>query len=157
MNRKLLKFGFLQSLILVMFLWIQIDSAYAEPVKQWFQLTPMQQEALSPLAAQWDGLPAKLQNHLLLSTKQYPELSPEKKKRFLSRLEKWSKLTPEQRERARQKYIALRQLSNERREQFKQAAIEKEKNKAAAENNIQSSTQATLPSSAAQPVSTNHQ
>ena len=155
MNPKSLKFGLLQSLILVMFLWVQFDSACAEPLKRWGHLTPLQQEALRPLATQWDDLPEKLQSHLLFSTKQYRELSPEKKNRFLSRLEKWSKLTPEQREHARQKYIALRQLSSERQEQFKLAAIEKEKNKAAVEINIQSVTQSTQTDTASLTVTEN--
>ena len=87
-------------------LLLQIHLSAAEQSKSWVQLSPSQQEALAPLAAQWDSLPTKLQNNLLHATNYYPRLDQMKKQRFQSQLEKWSKLTPEQRERARAKYKA---------------------------------------------------
>ena len=88
-------------------LLLQTNLAAAEPYKSWTQLTTMQQEALRPLAVQWDSLPTKLQKNLLNTTKHYPQLSLDQKRRFQSRLEKWSKLTPEQREHARNKYKVI--------------------------------------------------
>jgi hypothetical protein len=99
------------------------------PYKSWIQLTPMQQEALNPLAAQWGSLPAKLQNNLLLTTKHYTRLTQDQKQRFHSRLEKWSKLTPEQRERARNKYKVISKAPPDKREQLKRMAREREANK----------------------------
>lgn len=96
-------------------LLLQMNLAVAEPYKLWAQLTPMQQEALHPLAANWDSLPTKLQKHLLHATGSYTKLSPVQKQRFHSNLEKWSKLTPEQRARAREKYRALRKIQAEKR------------------------------------------
>jgi hypothetical protein len=90
----------------------------------WTQLTPTQQEALQPLAAQWDSLPSKLKRNLLKATSHYPKLTPVQKHRFQSRLEKWSKLTPEQRERAREKFQSLSKAPPEKREQLKRLAHE---------------------------------
>lgn len=113
-------------------LLLQTNLAAAEPYKSWTQLTPMQQEALRPLAAQWDFLPTKLQKNLLNTTRHYPKLTLDQKRRFQSRLEKWSKLTPEQREHARNKYKVISKAPPEKREQLKRIVHEKEANKAAA-------------------------
>ena len=107
-------------------LLLQTNLAAAEPYKSWTQLTTMQQEALRPLAVQWDSLPTKLQKNLLNTTKHYPQLSLDQKRRFQSRLEKWSKLTPEQREHARNKYKVISKAPPEKREQLKRIVQEKE-------------------------------
>ena len=125
MNNSFIKSDLLKGVVIGIVLSLHFNLVLAEPIKPWMQLTPIQQEALSPLASQWDSLPPKLQNHLLLSSKQYPKLTSEMKKLFLSRLVKWSKLTPEQRERARQKYLAIGKLSAEKRAQIKRAALDK--------------------------------
>ena len=46
--------------------------------KPWTSLTPMQQEALAPIAQEWDTLPDKQQKRLLATTKRYHKLSAEK-------------------------------------------------------------------------------
>ena len=109
-------------------LLLQATLAAAEPFKPWAQLTPLQHEALQPLAAQWDALPAKLQRNLLTASNHYPQLTLEQKKRFQSRLEAWCKLTPEQRERAREKFIALKKTKPEIRAQVLQKAHEQAAN-----------------------------
>ena len=96
------------TLVIGIVLLLHSSLVTAETIKSWAQLAPMQQEALQPLATQWNTLSTKLQRHLLRATKQYPNLTPDKKKLFLTRLEKWSKLTPEQRERARQNYLKMK-------------------------------------------------
>ena len=103
-------------------LLLQTNLAAAELYKPWTQLTSAQHEALQPLAAQWDSLPAKLQKHLLVASNHYPQLAPLQKKLFQSRLEIWSKLTPEQREHAREKFIAFSRIKPEIRAQVKQMA-----------------------------------
>lgn len=105
-------------------LLLQPTLAAAEPFKPWAQLTPMQHEALQPLAAQWDALPAKLQRNLLTASNHYPQLTLEQKKRFQSRLDAWCRLTPEQRERAREKFLAFKKAKPEIRAQVLQKAHE---------------------------------
>lgn len=61
-------------------LLLQATLAAAEPFKPWAQLTPLQHEALQPLAARWDALPAKLQRNLLTASNHYPQLTLEQKK-----------------------------------------------------------------------------
>ncbi len=99
--------------------------------KTWAELTPIQQEALSPLSKEWDTLPKKQQRYYLDLARSYPSLTPEKKKRMHDNLERWSKLTPEQREQARQKYKAFRKVPPATREQVKQMVREQEAQKAA--------------------------
>jgi hypothetical protein len=110
-------------------LLLKVNLAAAEPYKSWIQLTPIQQEALQPLAVQWGSLPEKLQNHLVHAANQYQKLRPEQKRRFQSRLEKWSKLTPEQRERARNNYLFISKAPPEKREQLKHRVREQEASK----------------------------
>jgi hypothetical protein len=155
MNNSLMKYSLVKAVIIGIVLWLNCNLVFAETLKPWNLLSPIQQEALSPLASQWDSLPSKLQNHLLLSCKQYPTLTLEKKKLFLSRLQAWSKLTPEQREHARQKYLAIKKLSAEKQAELRRAAIEKA-NKNAAASNVQAASSITQTIDATQPVITEH-
>ena len=95
-------------LITFFMLVLNMASATAEPFLTWQQLQPSQQIALKPLQSQWNTLPSKLQNHLLVASNGYAKLTPVQQQRFQVRLEKWSKLTPEQRKLAREKYLAYK-------------------------------------------------
>ncbi len=107
----------------------------AEQNRLWSELTPLQKQALIPLATQWDSLPLKLKGHLIHASNQYPSLSLEQKKRFQSRLEKWSKLTPEQREKARNKFKAVSNEPAEKRELLRRTVPE-HKNSDLAESSV---------------------
>lgn len=98
----------------------------------WATLTPMQQEALAPIAKEWEAMPEKQQKRLLATTKSYAKLSPELKQRFQTRLTEWSKLTPEQRNRAREKYQAFHKIPKEKREEVKRMVLQTEAEKNAA-------------------------
>lgn len=100
--------------------------------KPWSALTPLQQEALAPIAEQWDKMPEIQQKRLLAVAKRYPQLSPKKKQLFLSQLPEWSKLTPEQRNRAREKYKAFRKVPRDKREEIKRMVLQKEAEKTSA-------------------------
>ena len=128
MNAMVKKIGF-YCVAICLSLLLQINLATAEPYKQWVELTPLQQEALKPLATQWNGLPTKLQKNLLNTTKHYPKLTLDQKQRFQSRLENWSKLTPEQRERARNRYKVISKLPPEKKEQINRIAREPDSSK----------------------------
>ena len=105
-------------------------TAYAA-TKPWAALTPVQQEALAPIAQQWDSMPEIQQKRLLAVAKRYPQLSPEKKQLFLTQLPEWSKLTPEQRNQAREKYKAFRKAPPDKRAEIKRMVLQKEAAKAA--------------------------
>lgn len=96
----------------------------------WRSLSPVQQEALAPLAQQWDTLPEVQQLRLLKSAKRYSHLTPEQKQRFRNRLTAWSKLTPEQRKAAREKYRAFKKVPAEKQEQVKEMVKQDQANKA---------------------------
>lgn len=115
----MMRTGF-SGLALCIALLLQAGLAVATPYKTWPQLTPVQHEALLPLASQWDSLSPKLQKNLLHAAKSYPKLTPEQKQRFQGRIEEWSKLTPEQRKRAREKFQAFSKVPHEHREEVKQ-------------------------------------
>lgn len=100
--------------------------------KPWTTLTPIQQEALAPIAQQWDSMPEKQQKRLIATAKRYPLLSPEKKQLFLTQLPEWSKLTPEQRNRAREKYKALSKVPADKREEVKRMVRQSEAEKISA-------------------------
>lgn len=102
--------------------------AYAA-TKPWSALTPLQQEALAPIAQQWSTMPDKQQKRLLATTKRYPQLTPDQKQIFLARLTEWSKLTPEQRNRAREKYKAYSKLPPDKREEVKRLVRQTEAEK----------------------------
>lgn len=97
---------------------VLFTTAEAAP-KRWTTLTPMQQEALAPVAGEWDTMPELQQKRLIAASKRYPKLLPDQKLRFLNRLTEWSKLTPAQRNRAREKYKAFNKVPAERREEVK--------------------------------------
>lgn len=109
-------------------LLLQATPAAAEPFKPWVQLTPLQHEALLPLATRWNALPAKLQRNLLTASDHYPQLTLEQKKRFQSQLEAWCNLTPAQRERAREKFLAFNKIKPEIRAQVVKKAHEQAAN-----------------------------
>ena len=126
------QFRFLQSLVLALGVSFLLSfPAYAAKMS-WTTLTPMQKEALAPIAQQWDTLPDKQQKRLLATTKGYPKLSPNEKQHFLTRLTDWSKLTPEQRDRAREKYKAVSKLAPEKREEVKKMVLQSEAEKLSA-------------------------
>src|SRR3990172_9644464 len=58
--------------------------------ESWTSLTPAQQEALAPLAQQWDTLPEKQKHNLLITAKRYQHMTPEQKQRYHDRLPVWS-------------------------------------------------------------------
>lgn len=125
-------FRLFHSLIVAASLSALICSPALAATRSWSTLTPMQQEALAPIAKQWDTMPDIQQKRLLATTKRYPLLSPNKKQLFLTRLTEWSKLTPEQRNRAREKYKAFRKVPPEKREAVKQMLLQREAEKKSA-------------------------
>ena len=76
----------------------------------WVELTPAQQQALSPLAAEWDKLALHHKKKWLAISAKYPSLKPEQQVRLQERMRDWAKLTPEQRAVARESYARAKKL-----------------------------------------------
>jgi hypothetical protein len=123
--------GFCRLVLLLAINTLLCTTAHAA-TKPWSALTPMQQEALAPIAQQWNAMPEKQQNRLLATTKRYPQLSPQQKQLFLTRLTDWSKLTQEQRNRAREKYKAFSKVEPGKREEVKKMVQQSEAEKISA-------------------------
>jgi Protein of unknown function (DUF3106) len=82
----------------------------------WKDLTPAQREALSPLAADWDGFDRTRKAKWLDVANKYPQLSPEGQKRLHERMVQFVKLTPEQKRTARSNFQRAYELPMEQRQ-----------------------------------------
>jgi Spy/CpxP family protein refolding chaperone len=85
----------------------------------WAALTADQQQALAPLAAEWNKLSLPHKTKWLGIAKRYPAMKPEEQKRAQGRMQKWAKLTPEQRWQAREQYRSLAKIAPDRRDELR--------------------------------------
>lgn len=83
---------------------------------QWASLTADQQQALAPLAGEWNKLGLQHKAKWLGIAKRYPKMAPEEQKRVQGRMQRWAKLTPEQRWQARERYRSIGKLADRREE-----------------------------------------
>jgi hypothetical protein len=86
---------------------------------QWASLNVDQQQALAPLAAEWDKLSKPHKTKWLGIAKRYPGMQPEEQKRVQMRMQRWAKLTPQQRDEAREQYRSLAKIAPDRREELR--------------------------------------
>jgi len=86
---------------------------------QWASLTADQQQALTPLAAEWNKLGLAHKRKWLGIAKRYPAMKPEEQKRVQGRMQHWAKLTPEQRWQAREQYRSIGKMAPDRREELR--------------------------------------
>lgn len=102
----------------------------------WQDLKPEQQQALSPLAADWDKLDAARKKKWIELTRHYSSLAPDQQARMQERMREWAKLSPEERRVARESYSRVKKLEpeqkNEQWEKYQQLS-EEQKNKLAEE------------------------
>ena len=77
----------------------------------WRSLTPAQQVALQPLAAEWDAMDGVRKQKWLQLANRFATLQPEEQQRVHERMRAWAKLTPEQRELARETYTRARKIT----------------------------------------------
>jgi len=118
----------------------------------WAELTPAQQQALAPLAGEWDSLEAFRKNKWLAIGNKYASMKPDEQQRVQERMREWVKLTPEQRRLARESYVRAKKLDPNQKsaqwEQYQQLPEEEKKKlagDAAAKNKV-----TTLPSPGSQ-------
>lgn len=118
----------------------------------WAELTPAQQQALAPLASEWDKLDGFRKNKWLAIGNKYASMKPDEQQRVQERMRDWIKLTPEQRRLARESYVRAKKLGPDQKsakwEQYQQLP-EEEKKKLAADAASKKHV-ATLPPPAAQ-------
>ncbi|MDB5853154.1 MAG: hypothetical protein JWR22_1195 [Herminiimonas sp.] len=88
-------------------------SAPPTPVSKprWVDLTPAQQTALQPLAAEWDRLDSARKIKWLTIGSKYGTLKPDQQVRLQERMREWAKLTPDQRRVARESYSRAKKLN----------------------------------------------
>ena len=102
----------------------------------WQDLNQEQQQALSPLAADWDKLDAARKKKWIELIRHYSSLAPDQQARMQERMREWAKLSPEERRVARESFWRVKKLEpeqkNEQWEKYQQLS-EEQKNKLAEE------------------------
>lgn len=79
----------------------------------WAELTPMQQQALKPLAASWNTISEAQKRKWLEISKNYPSLLPIDQTTLHSRMNEWVALSPQQRAEARLNFAKTKELSTQ--------------------------------------------
>jgi hypothetical protein len=101
----------------------------------WTELTPAQQQALAPLASEWDKLDSFRKNKWLAIGNKYASMKPDEQRRVQERMRDWVKLTPEQRRIARESYARAKTLNPSQKsahwEQYQQLPEDQRKKLAA--------------------------
>jgi len=122
---------------------IRPGQASSMPTKQqrvtkplWTDLTPAQQQALKPLAGEWDKLEPPRKTKWLVIGNKYASMKPDEQQRLQERMREWVKLTPEQHRIARESYARAKKLNPDQKsaqwEQYQQLP-EEQKQKLAAD------------------------
>lgn len=81
----------------------------------WQDLSPAQQQALAPLAADWDKLNGPRKKKWIELTRHYSTLAPDQQARMQERMHEWAKLSPEERTVARESYSRAKKLEPEQK------------------------------------------
>ena len=76
----------------------------------WQDLTPTQQQALTPLAQLWPGMTAPHKRKWLAISQNFSQLSVEEKSMIQGRMREWAALSPQQRSMARLNFADVKQL-----------------------------------------------
>jgi hypothetical protein len=90
----------------------------------WAELSPMQQQALAPLASSWNTINEPQKRKWLEISKNYPSLPPEGQANLHSRMNEWVTLSPQQRAQARLNFGKTKELSKQLTPEEKKAKWE---------------------------------
>jgi hypothetical protein len=111
------------------------SAAAANSNPRWNELSPAQQQALAPLAGEWDKLDAFRKKKWLTIGNRYASMKPDQQQRVQERMRDWIRLTPEQRRVARENYARAKKLNPDQKsarwEQYQQLSEEQKKKLAA--------------------------
>ncbi|MYM25258.1 DUF3106 domain-containing protein [Duganella sp. FT135W] len=77
----------------------------------WKNLSPAQQQALEPLAGEWDQMEAVRKQKWLGIAKRYAKMNPDEQVRVQERMREWVRMTPEERRQVRQAYARAQKLN----------------------------------------------
>ncbi len=77
---------------------------------RWDELTPSQQNALAPLAADWNKIELFRKKKWLEIGNRYANMNAEEQSRIQERMREWAKLTPDERRVAREIYTRTKKL-----------------------------------------------
>jgi len=82
--------------------------AVSRPVSTtaWNELSPVQQQALKPLATSWNGIDEAQKRKWLAMSRNFPTLPPAEQSKLHSRMTEWVALSPRQRAQARLNFAA---------------------------------------------------
>ena len=101
----------------------------------WKDLPPAQQQALSPLATEWDKLDVAHKSKWLAIARKFETMKPDDQMRIQERMHAWVALTPDQRRVARESYTRTKKLNTDQKtaqwEQYQQLPEEQKKKLAA--------------------------
>ena len=124
--------------IAALFCCVAFAAGPAKKNPSWTDLSPEQQQTLSPLASEWNTLEPSRRTKWLGIAKRYPAMTPTEQKRVQDRMAAWVKLTPDQRRDAREQYRkigklppAKREVVSQQWEEYQQLPPEVKKNLAA--------------------------
>ena len=81
----------------------------------WQDLTPAEQEALTPLAGEWAKLDTTRKTKWLVIADRFPQMQEAERQRTQDRMREWVRLTPDQRRVARDTYLRAHALPPEKR------------------------------------------
>lgn len=102
---------------------------YTKPL--WNELTPAQQQALAPLAAEWNKLELIRKKKWLEIGNRFSAMKPDEQARMQERMREWAKLTPEQRRVARESFARTKKLNPDQKsaqwQQYQQLPDEQKK------------------------------
>ncbi len=105
-----------------------VRTAMSRPL--WKELSPSQQQALSPLATHWDRLNGAHKRKWLALSRNHSKLSPAEQAKLHSRMSDWAGLSQQERAQARFNFDEVKQIpSDERKAKWEayQALSEKER------------------------------
>jgi hypothetical protein len=101
----------------------------------WSELSPAQQQALSPLAEEWNKLDSAHKKKWLEIGNKFSKMKPDEQQRVHARMSEWVKLSPDQRRIARESYSRAKRLNAEQKtaqwQQYQQLPEEQKKKLAA--------------------------
>ena len=82
---------------------------------KWSDLSAQRQDALQPLAGEWDKLDSVRRKKWLVIADRYPSMAPKEQKRMQARMAEWARLSPEQRREARENYKKAKTVPTEQK------------------------------------------
>lgn len=110
----------MRKLVLSVFLCSFSAWATAENAPLWTELSIPERTALTPIAYDWDHLPAQQRLKLLKVVKEFAKLTPKQQQIFYSRLQPWTRMSQGQRDAARNNFKQLQELPKSEQSQIKQ-------------------------------------